>query len=151
MYFNNIKHVLVSRIYYGYIFFLQKTFVKLKLLIMKKISVKLIKNFFFIIFLGWYDSEGSTAVTNSLTVAGGQTGNYGANEKSFGECKKENFGMNSDKPEYYSNTAWITLIMKDKVLIIDYLETGLRENIFIRGVQTKNFPTYSFTQPTQLN
>ena len=23
--------------------------------------------------------------------------------------------MNSDKPEYYSNTAWITLMMKDKV------------------------------------
>jgi len=65
---------------------------------------------------GWYDSEGSTAVTNSLTQAGGQAGNYAANEKSFGECKKENFGMNSDKPEYYSNTAWITLIPKDKAM-----------------------------------
>jgi len=65
---------------------------------------------------GWYDSEGSTAETKSLTQAGGQAGNYGANEKSFGECKKENFGMNSDKPEYYSNTAWITLMMKDKAL-----------------------------------
>ena len=54
-------------------------------------------------------------MTNSLTQAGGQAGNYAANEKSFGECKKENFGMNSDKPEYYSNTAWITLMMKDKV------------------------------------
>ena len=73
-----------------------------------------------IIFIGWYDSEGSTAETNSLTQAGGQAGNYGANEKSFGECKKENFGMNSDKPEYYSNTAWITLIPKDKVLLKKY-------------------------------
>merc|ERR1712142_686695 len=42
---------------------------------------------------GWYDSEGSTMTTSSLTqarTAGG--GDIGANIKTFGEVKKENLG-----------------------------------------------------------
>ena len=67
---------------------------------------------------GWYADEGSNATTQSLTTAGnrGAGGDMGANTKTFGETKKENLGLNSDKPEYYSNTAYVTLIPKDKAL-----------------------------------
>lgn len=66
---------------------------------------------------GWYEAEGSKATTSSITTAsgGGAGGNFGANVKTFGEVKKENLGM-GDKPEYYSATAFITMIQKDKAL-----------------------------------
>lgn len=65
---------------------------------------------------GWYSTEGASASTNSLSTSGGQGGaGAGANLKSFGEAKKENVGLN-DKPDYYSNTARVTLITKDKAL-----------------------------------
>ena len=65
---------------------------------------------------GWYSTEGASATTNSLSTSGGQGGaGAGANIKSFGEAKKENVGLN-DKPDYYSNTARVTMITKDKAL-----------------------------------
>ena len=68
---------------------------------------------------GWYDAEGASAATSSLTQSGlrsdGMGGVSSAN-KSFGEVKKENLGMNSDKPEYYSNFGYVSLIPKDKAL-----------------------------------
>ena len=67
---------------------------------------------------GWFESEGSSMSTSSLTQSGnrGQGGDMGSNLKTFGDTKKENLGMNSDKPEYYSNVGFITLIPKDKAL-----------------------------------
>ncbi len=66
---------------------------------------------------GWYESEGSKAETNSLTVAANRGGNdYNNSTKTLGEVKKENLGFGSDKPEYYSTTATISLIQKDKAL-----------------------------------
>ena len=67
---------------------------------------------------GWYDSEGSSAATSSLTQSGPRSGEMGGSSanKSFGEVKKENLGMNSDKAEYYSNFAYVSLIPKDKAL-----------------------------------
>jgi len=56
--------------------------------------------------------------TSSLTQAraGGGGGDIGANIKTFGEVKKDNTGLNSDKPEYYSAAGYITLLQKDKAL-----------------------------------
>ena len=66
---------------------------------------------------GWYQSEGCTATTSSLTTSGSRGSlDTSASTKTFGETKKENLGMNSDKPEYYSNTGYVSLIPKDKAL-----------------------------------
>ena len=67
---------------------------------------------------GWYDTEGSKAETTSLSVAGRSRGgdDYSSNSKTLGEVKKENLGMGSEKPEYYSTLATISLIQKDKAL-----------------------------------
>ena len=53
---------------------------------------------------GWYEAEGSSITTSSLTTArtGAGGGDIGSNIKTFGETKKENLGLNSDKHEYYS-------------------------------------------------
>jgi len=66
---------------------------------------------------GWYESEGASAATSSLTTTGSRSGAAdNSSIKTFGETKKENLGMNSDKPEYYSNTGYVSLITKDKAL-----------------------------------
>ena len=67
---------------------------------------------------GWYEAEGSSITTTSLTTArtGAGGGDIGSNMKTFGETKKENLGMNSDKPEYYSASGYVTLLQKDKAL-----------------------------------
>ena len=63
---------------------------------------------------GWYDSEGNSASTTSLTQgrSEGGNGNIGANFKTFGEAKKENLGMNNERGDYYSNLAWISMMVK---------------------------------------
>ena len=92
---------------------------------------------------GWYESEGSSLATSSLTQAGprrdGDLG--GANIKTFGETKKENLGMNSDKPEYYSNIGYVTLIPKDKAL---YMACGNQTDgrTCNKKVQDQNDGTY---------
>ena len=69
---------------------------------------------------GWFESEGSTMETSSLTQAGG-AGKSGAgmasNLKTLGEVKSEQLGMDaSGKPEFYSTSGYITMFMKDKAL-----------------------------------
>ena len=68
----------------------------------------------------WYDSEGSTANIISMTMAGGRGGaggsDSGSNMKTFIEAKQENVGMNSDKAEYFSATAYIAFIKKENAL-----------------------------------
>ena len=70
---------------------------------------------------GWFDSEGNSASTTSLTQgrSEGGNGNIGANFKTFGEAKKENLGMNNDKGDYYSNLAWISMIAKGMYFVTD--------------------------------
>merc|ERR1711971_900461 len=76
---------------------------------------------------GWYEAEGSSITTTSLTTArtGAGGGDIGSNMKTFGETKKENLGMNSDKPEYYSASGYVTLLQKDKAL---YMACGNQNN-----------------------
>ena len=59
---------------------------------------------------GWWDNEGSTQETTSITVAGarGENSGSGGNVKMIGEVKQENLGYNSDKGDYYSTIATIT-------------------------------------------
>jgi len=91
---------------------------------------------------GWYDSEGSTATTSSLTqarTAGG--GDVGSNIKTFGEVKKDNTGMNSEKGDYYSACGYVTLLMKDKAL---YMACGNQTDgrSCNKKVQDQNDGTY---------
>jgi len=91
---------------------------------------------------GWYDSEGSTMTTSSLTqarTAGG--GDIGANIKTFGEVKKENLGTGSEKGDYYSACGYLTLIQKDKAL---YMACGnqLDGRTCNKKVQDQNDGTY---------
>jgi len=67
---------------------------------------------------GWWDNEGSTQETTSITVAGvrGDGSSAGGNMKMIGEVKQENLGYNSDKGDYYSTIATITFFSKDKAL-----------------------------------
>jgi len=67
---------------------------------------------------GWWDNEGSTQETTSITVAGarGENSGSGGNVKMIGEVKQENLGYNSDKGDYYSTIATITFFSKDKAL-----------------------------------
>lgn len=71
---------------------------------------------------GWYDTEGSSLQTNSLTQSGmrGGGGNdmgIGNNLKTVGDVKRENLGYGVEgKPEYYSTTGYILVIQKDKAL-----------------------------------
>lgn len=93
---------------------------------------------------GWYESEGSSMSTSSLTQAGGRSGgpgDMGSNSLTFGEIKKDNFGMNSDKAEYYSNIAYISLMQKDKAL---YMACGnqLDGRTCNKKVQDQNDGTY---------
>ena len=70
---------------------------------------------------GWFESDGISAATQSLTQsgmrsAGGAGGSMGANGKTLGEVKQENLGYASEKPEYYSTRATISMFQKDKAL-----------------------------------
>jgi len=64
---------------------------------------------------GWWDNEGSSTNTTSITVAG-QRGGQDQTNKMIGEVKQENLGYGSDRGEYYSTTATITFFSKDKAL-----------------------------------
>jgi len=64
---------------------------------------------------GWWDNEGSSANTTSITVAG-QRGGTDQTSKMIGEVKQENLGYGSDRGEYYSTTATISFFSKDKAL-----------------------------------
>ena len=58
---------------------------------------------------GWWDNEGSSAATTSLTVRGGMgAGIDQSKTKMIGEVKQENTGYGTEKGEYYSTTATIT-------------------------------------------
>jgi len=65
---------------------------------------------------GWWDNEGSSQSTSSITVQGMRSGGDGGVAKTLGEVKQENLGYGSDKGEYYSTTATITFFSKDKAL-----------------------------------
>jgi len=64
---------------------------------------------------GWWDNEGSSVNTTSITVAG-QRGGTDQTSKMIGEVKQENLGYGSDRGEYYSTTATISFFSKDKAL-----------------------------------
>jgi len=66
---------------------------------------------------GWWDNEGSSAATTSLTVRGGAGGGIDQSKtKMIGEVKQENTGYGTEKGEYYSTTATITFFSKEKAL-----------------------------------
>jgi len=65
---------------------------------------------------GWWDNEGSSQSTSSITVQGMRSGGGDGTVKTIGEVKQENLGYGSDKGEYYSTTATITFFSKDKAL-----------------------------------
>merc|ERR1719341_2194841 len=67
---------------------------------------------------GWWDNEGSSVSTSSITVQGMRSGGGGGDQanKMIGEVKQENLGYGSDRGEYYSTTATITFFSKDKAL-----------------------------------
>jgi replication factor A1 len=65
---------------------------------------------------GWWENEGSTMATTSLTTQGGRGGRDNGVTKMIGEVKQENLGYSAEKGEYYSVTATITFFSKDKAL-----------------------------------
>jgi len=102
---------------------------------------------------GWYDTEGSTITTSSLTQARTSGGaDIGSNIKTFGEVKKDNTGLNSEKGDYYSASGYVTLLMKDKAL---YMACGnqIDGRTCNKKVQDQNDGTYrcekcNITSPT---
>ena len=56
---------------------------------------------------GWWDNEGCSATTNSITVQGQRSGPDRGSTKMLGEVKQENLGYGNDRGEYYSTTATI--------------------------------------------
>jgi replication factor A1 len=65
---------------------------------------------------GWWDNDGSTQTSASITVQGQRGGSDSGVAKTIGEIKQENLGYGSDRGEYYSTTATITFFSKDKAL-----------------------------------
>jgi len=66
---------------------------------------------------GWWENEGCSAKTSSITVQGQRSGQDRATTtKMIGEVKQENLGSGSDRGEYYSTTATVTFFSKDKCL-----------------------------------
>jgi len=65
---------------------------------------------------GWWDNEGHSMATQSLTVAGQRSGGDGGATKMIGEVKQENLGYGSDRGEYYGTTGTVTFFSKDKAL-----------------------------------
>jgi len=67
---------------------------------------------------GWFDSDGCSASTTSLTVAGSRALAGGdGNVKSLAEIKLDTHGKDlSSRPEYYSTEATVTMFQKDKAL-----------------------------------
>lgn len=71
---------------------------------------------------GWYDSEGSSVATTSLSQRGGPGGMGGdpgsANIVSIGEKQLELSGgfSNGGKPEYFSTCGYITVVKKENAL-----------------------------------
>eukprot|EP00090_Calanus_glacialis_P036968 TRINITY_DN6328_c0_g1_i1.p1 TRINITY_DN6328_c0_g1~~TRINITY_DN6328_c0_g1_i1.p1 ORF type:complete len:623 (-),score=183.87 TRINITY_DN6328_c0_g1_i1:129-1997(-) len=66
---------------------------------------------------GWWDNEGCSAKTNSITIQGQRGGqDRVTTTKMLGEVKQENLGSGNDRGEYYSTTATITFFSKDKAL-----------------------------------
>ena len=58
---------------------------------------------------GWWDNEGFSLNTSSITVQGKRSGVDRVNTiKMLGEVKQENLGHGNDRGEYYSTTATIT-------------------------------------------
>ena len=71
---------------------------------------------------GWYDSEGESLTTTSLTQARGAGGaggsmGVGSNLKTMSEVKRENIGFTEDgRPAFYSTSGYIIMFQKDKAL-----------------------------------
>jgi replication factor A1 len=71
---------------------------------------------------GWYESEGESLTTTSLTQArgaGGAGGNMGvgSNLKTMSEVKRENIGFTEDgRPAFYSTSGYIVMFQKDRAL-----------------------------------
>jgi len=66
---------------------------------------------------GWWENEGCSAKTSSITVQGQRSGQDRATTtKMIGEVKQENLGSGSDRGEYYSTTATVTFFSKDKCM-----------------------------------
>jgi replication factor A1 len=66
---------------------------------------------------GWWDNEGCSAATQSITVQGMRSGGGdGGASKTIGEVKHENLGQDSDRGDYYSTTATVTFFQKDKAM-----------------------------------
>ena len=58
---------------------------------------------------GWWDNEGCSAETKSITVHGQRTGQDRETvTKMLGEVRQENLGSGNDRGEYYSTTATVT-------------------------------------------
>jgi len=69
---------------------------------------------------GWWDNEGYSQQSRSISVAGargGDGGAGGANVKMIGEVKMENLGLEQGgKGDYYNTVATVTFFSKDKAL-----------------------------------
>jgi len=69
---------------------------------------------------GWWDNEGYSLQSRSISVAGargGDGGAGGANVKMIGEVKMENLGSEQGgKGDYYNTVATVTFFSKDKAL-----------------------------------
>ncbi|XP_040583341.1 replication protein A 70 kDa DNA-binding subunit [Lepeophtheirus salmonis] len=68
---------------------------------------------------GWFESEGSNIETTSLTQSQlGRSNNMdsGSEGKTIGEVKYDNLGSSTEKPDYYSTQALISMFQKDKAL-----------------------------------
>jgi len=69
---------------------------------------------------GWWDNEGYSQQSRSITVAGargGDGGAGGANVKMIGEVKMDNLGSEQGgKGDYYNTVATVTFFSKDKAL-----------------------------------
>jgi len=67
---------------------------------------------------GWWENDGSSMETTSITVSGargGESGGASGNFKMISEAKQDGLGS-SEKGEYYNTMATITFFSKDKAL-----------------------------------
>ena len=85
---------------------------------------------------GWWDNEGCSAKTNSITIQGQRGGqDRVTTTKMLGEVKQENLGSGNDRGEYYSTTATITFFRYAHKI----QSHGLDTNLFIFLAKTRLF------------
>lgn len=92
---------------------------------------------------GWYEQDGKNQTFRSLSEGGGMgSASMGSNVMTIGEVKASQIGLNNDKGEYYSTTATIVMIQKDKALYQACPQPGPQGTGCNKKVQDQGNGTY---------